>query len=197
MGSGKQGRIFLLDRDNLGKFSANATAENQAIVQSTNQTQLPGGLFGTPAYFNQQLYFVPTGSTNARTFSLPDGTAHINPTPASQSSDTYSWPGSTPSISANGTTNGIVWDLERSTSQLRAYNAAGYNTELYTSAQAANNRDALGSNVKFTVPTVINGHVYVGTTNSIVAFGLLQAAGTASKLAFLQTPATATAHLGR
>jgi hypothetical protein len=175
VGAGKEGKIYLLDRDKLGKFSASGTAESKAIVQSMPQTQLPGGEFGTPAYFNQQLYFVPTGSTTARTFSLPNGSAHITPAPASQSRDAYSWPGSTPSISANGTTNGIVWDLEHSTSQLRAYNATGYNTELYTSAQAANNRDALGSNVKFTVPTVVNGHVYVGTTNSIVAFGLLKA----------------------
>jgi hypothetical protein len=92
----------------------------------------------------------------------------------------YMLPGSTPSVSASGTTNGIIWDIDLSTNQLRAYNATGYDHELYTSAQAANNRDALGSAIRFTVPTVVNGDVYVGTTNSIVAYGLLNAPASVS-----------------
>jgi hypothetical protein len=175
VGAGKQGAIYLLDRDNMGKFSASLTAETSQIVEETATSALPGGSFGTPAYFNQSLFYVPARSTGikARDFSLPNGSAQINPTPASLSPDKYLFPGSTPSISANGTTNGIVWDIDHGTNQLRAYNATGYNNELYTSAQAANNRDALGTSVKFTVPTVTNGFVFVGTSNSIVAYGLL------------------------
>lgn len=182
VGAGKQGAIYLLDRDNLGKFSASQTAEIANIVEETATSALPGGSYGTAAYFNQALYFVPGRSTavKAREFSLPNGSAQINPAPISSSPDTYTFPGSTPSVSANGVANAIIWDLDRSTNQLRAYRASGYNHELYTSAQAANNRDALGTVVKFTVPTVVNGHVYVGTTNSIVGYGLLNAPAAAT-----------------
>jgi hypothetical protein len=178
VGASKQGVIYLLDRDNLGKFSASLTAETSRIVEETATSALPGGGWGTPAYFNQQIYYVPgraTPGVKARAFSLPNGSAQFSQTPASTSPDTYTFPGSTPSVSANGKTAGIIWDIDRSTSQLRAYRATGYNHELYTSAQAANGRDALGTAVKFTVPTVVNGHVYVGTTNSIVGYGLLNA----------------------
>src|SRR5262249_38157525 len=104
-------------------------------------------------------------------------TAQLSTSPTSQGPDSYAYPGDTPSISANGTTNGIVWATDTGTSQLRAYSAAGFNTELYTSAQAAGNRDALvGSVVKFALPTVAAGEVYVGTSKALVVFGLIQAA---------------------
>jgi len=172
VGAGKQGIIYLLDRDNLGKFSLNQSAETSHVVEEVSQNRLAGNIFSTPAYFNQQIYFVPQDVT-AKSFSVPNGKAHINPTPLSISADTFGLHGSTPSVSANGLTNGIIWDIDLATNELRAYSATGYNTELYTSAQAANKRDALGTAEKFTVPTVVNGHVYVGTTNSIVGYGLL------------------------
>jgi hypothetical protein len=182
VGGGKQGVMYLLDRDNLGKFSASKTAEISRIVEETTSSTLAGGAFSTPAYFNQSIFYVPARNSGvrARDFSLPNGSAHINPTAASLSPDEYMFPGSTPSVSANGTTNGIIWDIDLSTNQLRAYNATGYDHELYTSAQAPNNRDALGSAIRFTVPTVVDGDVYVGTTNSIVAYGLLNASSQAA-----------------
>ena len=182
VGGGKQGVMYLLDRDNLGKFSASQKAEISRIVEETGSSTLAGGAFSTPAYFNQSLFYVSARTTGvrARDFSLPDGSARINPTAASLSPDKYMFPGSTPSVSANGTTNGIIWDIDLSTNQLRAYNATGYDQELYTSAQAANNRDALGSAIRFTVPSVVDGEVYVGTTNSIVAYGLLNASQAAA-----------------
>src|SRR5262249_44469541 len=67
----------------------------------------------------------------------------------------------------------IVWDIERVTGQLRAYDASDYGTELYNSSWASGNRDALGTAIKFTVPTVSNGHVYVGTANTLVIYGEL------------------------
>ncbi|HEV3303374.1 MAG TPA: hypothetical protein VG055_27225, partial [Planctomycetaceae bacterium] len=192
VGAGKQGAIYLLDRDNLGKFSANQTAELSQIVEETATSALPGGSYDTPAYFNQSLFYVPGRSTAvvARDSSIPNGSAQINPTPTSSSPDTYVFPGSTPSVSANGTANGIIWDLDRSTNELRAYNATGYNGELYTSGQATNNRDALGTAVKFSVPTVANGHVYVGTTNSILGYGLFNPPG--EKLVFQSVPPAGT-----
>ena len=174
VGGGKEGRIYLLNRDNLGKFSPNQAAENTHVVEEVSQVRLAGPIFDTPAYFNGQLYFAAQDTT-AKSFSIPNGTAHINPTPLSVSADTFGLHGSTPSISSNGLTNGIVWDIDLTTNELRAYNATGYNTELYTSGQAANSRDALGTAEKFTVPTVADGFVFVGTTNSIVAYGLLTA----------------------
>ena len=169
---GKQNRIYLLDRDNLGKFSVSQTAEASQVVEETSPSKLGGSIYDTPAYFNQQIYYVPTVTT-AKSFLIKNGTAHFNPNPFSTSTDTFGPHDSTPSVSSNGTANGIVWDVDFATNQLRAYNATGYNTELYTSAQAAGNRDALGTVNHFPVPTVVNGHVYVGTSNSIVGYGLL------------------------
>jgi hypothetical protein len=171
VGAGKQGIIYLLDRDTLGKFSKNKATELTHVVQ---EVPALNGSFDTPAYFNQQLYYVQANGGVATAFSLPNGSAHLSTTPASVSADTYGFPGSTPVVSANGSANAIVWEIDHTTNQLRAYNATGYNTELYTSGQAAGNRDALGLSVKFTVPTVANGRVYVGTTNAIVGYGELQ-----------------------
>jgi hypothetical protein len=175
VGSGKEGRIYLIDRDNMGHF--NPSTDN--VVQETNNTTISGS-FDTPAYFNGQIYYVGgsnIGNPNdvGKTFSISNGQMSLTPT--SQGPDHYAYPGSTPSISANGTSNGVVWDLDTGTNQLRAYNATGFNTELYTSAQAASNRDALtGSVVKFSVATVDNGHVYVGTSKALNVYGLLSQA---------------------
>jgi fibronectin type 3 domain-containing protein len=170
VGAGKEGTIYLIDRDNMGHFDPAA----DHVVQS-----LPGvlsGSFDTPAFYNGTLYYVGgsnTGGPNdhGKTFSLATGLFKTT-APTSQTPDTFSYPGSTPSISANGNAGGVVWDLDRGTNQLRAYDAANYASELYTSSQSGS-RDTLGAVVKFTVPTVANGHVYVGTSNALVAYGLL------------------------
>jgi hypothetical protein len=91
------------------------------------------------------------------------------------SSIAFTYPGSTPSVSANGTSNGIVWAIEhKSTSVLHAYKASDLSKELYNSNQAAGNRDHFGSASHFGTPTIVNGKVYVGTTNGVAVFGLLQ-----------------------
>jgi hypothetical protein len=167
VGAGKEGAIYLIDRNNMGRFHANVNNVVQELPAGTIN-----GSYDTPAYYNGTLYYVAQGDT-AKAFSLTNGAISDNPT--SQSADSYGFPGSTPSISANGSTDGIVWDIDHGTNQLRAYSAGHYGTELYTSAQAANNRDQLSSTIKFTVPLVANGMVYVGTANSVVFFGLLGA----------------------
>jgi hypothetical protein len=174
VGSGKEGRIYLIDRDNMGHFSS--TTDH--VVQELPAVTISGS-FGTGAYFNGQIYYVGgsnIGNPNdvAKTFSISGG--QLSTTPTSKGPDTYAFPGNTPSISANGSTNGILWAVDKGSSQLRAYDAANLGQELYTSAQAANNRDALGSSIKFAVSTVANGHVYVGTGNALVGFGLLSQA---------------------
>ena len=169
--SGKEGRIYLLDRDNLGKYALNQASELTHVL-----TELPTALHGsldTAAYFDQQIYYVQGYGGVAQAFAIPNGSAQLSPTPTSVSADTYAYAGSTPSISANGNVNGIVWDIDRGTNQLRAYAATGYDHELYHSGQAAGNRDVLGTAMTFEVPTVANGHVYVGTDHSVVGYGLI------------------------
>jgi len=100
--------------------------------------------------------------------------ARLSTAAVSATSESFTYPGTIPSISANGTKNGIVWAIEHtSTSVLHAYEASSLATELYNSSQAANGRDNFGSASHFGVPTITNGKVYVGTTDSVVAFGLL------------------------
>jgi hypothetical protein len=110
-----------------------------------------------------------------------DANGVMSSTPVSQSPDSFAYPGSTPSISSNGSLggiNGIVWDIDQRTNQLRAYSGSSYGTELYTSAQAPNGRDALKGTIKFAVPTVANGRVFVASfgnnnTNELAAFGII------------------------
>jgi hypothetical protein len=161
--SGKEGTIYLVDRDNLGRFDPAADHVVQELPAAVN------GTLSTPAYFNHTLYVVGGYGDVARTFDLQGAT--LSAAPTSQSADSFAFPGSTPSVSADGTADGVVWDLDRGTNQLRAYDAGGYATELYTSDQAAGGRDQLGTVVKFTVPAVAGGRVYVGTADSLAAYG--------------------------
>jgi hypothetical protein len=164
VGSGKDAIIYVVDRDNMGKF--NSTTDN--IYQQING-QI-GGVWSKPSYFNNTVYY---GAVGDHLKSFPITNAKLSATPATQSSNSFAYPGTTPSISANGTSNGIVWAVENgSTGVLHAYNATNLTSELYNSNQAANSRDHFSDN-KFVTPMVANGKVYVGTPNSVVVFGLL------------------------
>jgi hypothetical protein len=162
IGAGKQGRTYLLDRDNMGKYDP--TTDH--VVQEQDGLYAS---FGVPAYFNGSIYYVGVGNV-ARAYGIANAALSADPT--STSLDRYSYPGATPSISANGTTNGIVWQLERGSGVLHAYDATNYGTTLYGSEQAGS-RDTLGQVIKFTTPTVADGHVFVGTANRLVRYGLL------------------------
>jgi uncharacterized protein (TIGR03437 family) len=170
--AGKEGRIYLLDRDNLGHFQDGSDSQ---IVQS-----LPGavgGLFSIPAYFNGTVYFSGAGD-NLKAF--PIANAALATMPSSQSATKFGGLGAVPSVSANGAINGIVWVLESSSSGiLRAYDAGNLANELFDSGQNRA-RDALGSYVKFSTPTIANGKVYAGTQNSLAVFGLLGSPAIAS-----------------
>lgn len=163
VGAGKEGRIYLIDRDHLGGFQSGADSQ---IVQSLPGA-LPGGLFGNPAYFNRTIYFCAVSQGLA---AFPIANAQMATAPSSQSAEQFGYPGCVPTISANGAANAIVWALEVS-GTLHAYDANNLNNELYNSNQDIG-RDALGSYVKFSVPTVANGRVYAGTQNAVVAYGL-------------------------
>jgi uncharacterized protein (TIGR03437 family) len=160
-GAGKEGRLYLIDRDNPGKWRAGG---DDQIVQSIPNAI--GGLFGNPAYFNKALYFCGSGDS-LKSFSVTN--AQMSAAPTSSSPDPAGI--CVPSISASGNENGIVWVLQP-WGILAAYDAANLASEVYTSAQNSQ-RDGLGASVKFSVPTIVNGKVYAGTKNQFVAYGLL------------------------
>jgi Ig-like domain-containing protein/immunoglobulin I-set domain protein len=165
VGSGKDANIYVVDRDNMGKF--NASKDN--IYQQING-QLGGGVWAKPSYFNGTVYYGAVGDA-IKAFPVVSGKLAV--TPSSQSARHFGYPGATPSISANGTTNGIVWAVENGgTAVLHAYDAANLTSELYNSNQAANGRDQFAGN-KFITAMVANGKVYVGTPNSVAVFGPL------------------------
>jgi hypothetical protein len=173
VGGGKAKNIYLADRDNMGKFNfANMPVDDSNIYQELRGV-MAGLIYSTPAYFNGALYYSSDGDT-LKAFPLTN--AQLATTPSSQSAVTFSHPGPTPSISANGTQNGIVWALESGLSNpgvLHAYDPANLAHEFYNSNQAANGRDSFGNGNKFITPVIVNGKVYVGTQNGVAVFGLL------------------------
>jgi hypothetical protein len=164
IGGGKEGTLFVLNRDNLGGNTNN----DSGAVQSFS---LGNRIFATPAFWQNTLY-VGLDSDHVKSFTFNPTTGQFNTSPASQSPSTFGFPGSTPSISSQGTNNGIVWATEKGTgpSVLHAYDATNLGTELWNSASSM--PDQAGQAVKFTVPTVANGKVYVGTVGEISVYGL-------------------------
>jgi hypothetical protein len=164
VGAGKDSLIYVVDRDSMGKFNASTDQIYQEI-----SGQLGGGVFSMPAFFNNTVYY---GAVGDALKAFPVTTARLAAAPSSQSTHHFGYPGTTPSVSANGTTNGIVWAIENSGAELFAYDATNLTSELYNSNQAAANRDHFSGN-KFITPMVVNGKVYVGTATSVAVFGLL------------------------
>ena len=167
IGSGKDGNIYVVDTSNMGKFNPTSNDIYQELPGAVG-----GGEFGSPAAFNGQVYFGGVGAT-LRAFQFVNG--KLQATPASQSSNTFGYPGTTPSISSDGNANGIVWAIDdgNSTAVLYAYDAANLSTMLYNSNQAPNGRDSVGPANKFITPTIANGKVYVATADGVAVFGLL------------------------
>jgi hypothetical protein len=158
VGGGKDGALYVLNRSNMGHFG-----DGNAL----QRIPLGGGIFSTSAFWQGSLYVTPANghlqayplTTNA----MPFGAL------SSQSSNTFGWPGATPSVSSLGSSNGIVWALSNG-SLLHAYDATNLNTELWNSTMVGG--DAAGGYVKFTVPTVANGKVYLGNNGQLTVYGL-------------------------
>ncbi|HEY3974207.1 MAG TPA: immunoglobulin domain-containing protein [Candidatus Sulfotelmatobacter sp.] len=170
MGSGKTGMVYVVDRDDMGKFDSTVDNIRQEIPPCC---PIFGGLYGpmfsTPAYFNSTVYFGAVGQP-IESFSVSN--AQLSLPYKMLSSNSFPYPGATPSISANGVSNGLLWAVENGTSGiLHAYDATNLANEVYNSGVNAA-RDQFGSN-KFIVPTITNGRVYVGTPTGVVVFGLL------------------------
>jgi len=164
VGAGKDALIYVVDRDAMGKFNASTDQIYQEI-----SGQLGGSVFSMPAFFNGTVYY---GAVGDALKAFPVASAKLASAPLSQSTHQFGYPGTTPSVSANGSANGIVWAIENSGAILFAYDAADLTKELYDSNQAAGNRDHFSGN-KFITPVVVNGKVYVGTPTSVAVFGLL------------------------
>jgi len=174
VGAGKDGNIYLVDRDAMGKF--NALSNNSQIWQQLTHvlgdgSGSVGGIWSTPAYFNRVVYYGPqSGALQA--FALVN--ARLSSSPVSQTSGTFGYPGTAPAVSANGTSNGIVWAHENtSPAVLHAYEASNLAHELYNSSQAAGGRDQFGAGNKYITPTIADGKVFVGTPAGVAVFGLL------------------------
>jgi hypothetical protein len=164
-GAGKDGNLYLVNRANMGKFNSSSNNNYQTL-----SGVLPGGMWNSPAYFGEKLYYGPVGSP---ILAFQFKNAMLETTPFAQSTHSFGFPGATMVISSDGGKNGIVWAAENtSPGVLHAYLASNL-SELYNTTQAANGRDNFGTGNKYAVPTVANGKVYVPTTNGVGVFGLL------------------------
>ena len=176
LAGGKGSTVYELNRDILGGFN---TTQNQNLL--TLPAGIGAAVIGSgsraagPAYWQEQVYYTGSNSYPMQ-FSLQGSL--ISTVPIAQSNKHFGYPGGSPAVSANGNNNGIVWILEtdkfgsNGNAILRAFDASNVSRELYDSTQNSL-RDAAGPAVKFTVPTVANGKVYVGTQTELNVYGLL------------------------
>ncbi len=183
---GKNGRIELLDRDNLGGF--NSSTNN--VIQEISYNY---GLWATPAYWNGNVYFWASG-LQMQQYRLSNGL--LSTSPIANSAMYSGYPGPSPVISANGTSNGILWAIRADAfstpgpAVLLAYDATNVGKLLYASSQNTA-RDAAGPAVKFSVPMVANGKVFLGTQNEVDVYGLLSSGPpTVPPPTFTPTPGT-------
>jgi hypothetical protein len=152
----------------------NSIGTTDFVVQSVSG-QI-SGCFSTPAYFNGRIYYCGSGFSGGgqRLKSFAISNSVLQTSSVLSSSRSYSYPGTTPSISANGMNDGIVWTMSAGNpAVLSAYNAVSFGSEIYNSTQAAASRDRLANSVKFTLPTIANGKVFAAGQRAVSAFGLL------------------------
>jgi hypothetical protein len=165
-GAGKDGNVYMFNRDNLGKFNGSGDV--------TLYQELPNALanaqFAVPAWFNGNIYFGAIGD-HIRAFTV--SSARLSTAPPVMTQASFGYPGASPSISANGTNNPILWAFENTDPVvLHAYDANDLSRELYNSRQAGG-RDAAGAGAKWIPPTIADGKVFVPTTTGVAVFGLL------------------------
>lgn len=183
IGGGKDGNIFVVNRDDMGGYLPPPVDENNVIQTVLTGTGGTNNIFSTPVYWNGSIYFHCSHDV-LRAFSWDANTGLISTTATSVGSTAYTMHGATASLSADGNTNAIIWDIDNSLYNgttpsssgslvLHAYDATNVATELYNSSQAAGGRDTAGLALKFTVPTITGGKVYVPTANELDIYGLL------------------------
>jgi hypothetical protein len=159
IGCGKSARVYVVNRDNMGHFHAGS---NSQIIQEVDG--VIGNCYNTPAYWNQNVYFLPQGSV-IKAFYLDPNTGLLSSTPTSQGSFDFSYPAGQPVVSANGSSNGLVWIVEGgTTASLHVYDATNLAHELY--------RSGTMPFTKWVPPTVTNGKVYIPAATSLFIYGL-------------------------
>jgi hypothetical protein len=172
IGGGKDGNIFVVNRDDMGSFSPTSNNAIQTVQTGVHQFD---NLFATAAYSNGLLY-IHCESDVLCAFSWTND--QLSNQPVAKGQPILSVHGATVSISSNGSNSGIVWEIDNTNYDtggpaiLRAYDASNISNELYDSTQAGS-RDTAGLALKFTVPTIAAGKVFVGTTNELDIYGLL------------------------
>jgi hypothetical protein len=168
--AGKEGPIYLVDRDRMGHHQAGSDSQ---IVQTVAGR---GGVYGSMAYWNHNLYVLSSGDSDAlREFAVKDGKLALE----AASGTTIPAICATPVVSANGSKDGVLWVLRSkgwnssdTPATLSAYDAENIAHQLYSSEQNAS-RDRAGLALRFNIPTVVNGHVYVGAKREVDVYGLL------------------------
>jgi hypothetical protein len=163
--SGKQGFVYVLDRDQMGMYSVNDSAIIQEfpLIPGEDQTDIRDVQFGSPAYWNNTVYYAPDASPLLAFPLLPSGLLGTPVTTSGNYIGSHS-----PTISANGNTNGLMWVISGG---LKALDAVSLHL-LYTSSQAPGGRDTLPAVGHFATQTVANGKVYVATQTTLEAYGL-------------------------
>jgi hypothetical protein len=175
LAGGKGSTIYEINRDSMGGFSASANQNLLTIPLALGANLEGSGSRGGPAYWQGQVYYVGSAGYPQQ-YSMQNGL--ISASPIAQSTKLYGYPGGAPVVSANGNNTGIVWALQvdqymkYKPAILRAFDAANISRQLYNSSDDAT-RDTAGPAVKFIVPTVANGKVYVGTETELDVYGLL------------------------
>ncbi len=180
--SGKNGHIYVLNRDNLGRYNAGGRGNPQIIQEISGQLKQQ---MGTAAYWSGRVYFgagISPLKEGIKAFAIRNGV--LSATPVSQTAAIYHLTRSTVSISANGNGNGIAWAVDNDAyysaqqgpAVLHAYDAKNLARELYNSNQRFA-RDNPGQASKFTVPTIAGGKVFVGTASQLSVYGLIGIAG--------------------
>ena len=172
--AGKSGTIFVVDRDHMGHY---VSQSNSHAIQTIPNRY---GVYAAPAWWNNTLYVLSCGDDDAiQTFSISGGKLAR----AATSGDSVSGLCTTPTISANGTKDGILWILRSKAwngpdtqAELTAYDATNINHKLYDSEQEYQ-RDRAGQALRFNIPIVVNGRVYVGAKKEIDVYGLLPTPG--------------------
>jgi hypothetical protein len=163
VGAGKDKNLYVVDRDSMGKFDPSRNNIYQEIPGAFSDA-----VFSAPAFFNGTVYM---GSVGGPLQGFTTASAKLSA--SAKTSNSFAYPGANPSISANGTSNAIVWAVENTNPAiLHAYDATTLK-ELYNSNQASGGRDQFGAGNKFITPMIANGKVFVGTTNGVAVFGLL------------------------
>jgi hypothetical protein len=168
---GKGGGIYVVDRDHMGKYQAGSDSHAVQMLPFLS------GIYSAPAYWNHHVYFFAANSV-LKDFGVNNG--KLSPEPVSRGLIKFIDPGATPTVSANGSRDGIVWVIRSkgwrspdTPAVLHAFDAANVANELYDSEQNSA-RDRAGLCLRFNIPTVVNGKVYVGTKGAIDVYGLLR-----------------------